>query len=86
MELPDDVLSIVRDFTRPRTRPDWRTLRRMPSLQFHLDLVEEFNSTFNLALCFFLQHQTSDYIYTLRGGTIQHIVTPNNRCYYILQN
>jgi hypothetical protein len=86
MELPDDVLSLVRDYARPLTRPDWRTLRRMPSLQFHLDFIEQFNSTFNLALCFFVKTQTSGYKYTLHGGTIQHIVTPENRCYYILKN
>lgn len=86
MELPDDVLSVVRDYSRPLTRPDWRHIHRMPSLVFHLDFTEQFNNTFNLALCFFLQHQTSDYVYTLHGGTIQHIVTPDNRCYYFLKN
>ena len=35
MELPDDVLSIVRDFSQPITRPDWRTLRPMPIYRFH---------------------------------------------------
>ena len=24
MELPDDVLAIIKDFSRPVTRPDWR--------------------------------------------------------------
>ena len=86
MELPDDVLSIVRDFARPITRPDWRHIHRMPSLQFHLDFVDRFNSTFNLALIFFVQKQTSDYIYTFHGGNIQHILTPDNRCYYFIQN
>jgi hypothetical protein len=28
MELPDDVISIVREFSRPVTRPDWRNLER----------------------------------------------------------
>jgi len=39
MELPDDVLSLVRDFSRPVTRPDWRTLHRMPAWKFHLDVA-----------------------------------------------
>jgi hypothetical protein len=83
MDLPDDVLSIIRDFSRPITRPDWRHLHRMPSLQFHLDFVFQFNSTFNLALCFFIKNQSSDYVYTILGGSIQHFVTPDDRCYYI---
>ena len=29
MEFPDDVLDVIRDFSRPyRTRPDWRTCKR----------------------------------------------------------
>ena len=86
MELPDDLLYLVRDFARPCTRPDWRTIHHMPSLQFHLDLIEDFKSTFNLALCFFVRHQSSDYTYVLHGGTIQHIITPQKRVYYFLQN
>jgi len=83
MELPHDVLLIVRDFSRPLTRPDWRTLHLMPSDIFHLDFTFTFNATFNLALILFLQTQTSDYVYTLHEGTIQQFITPEKRCYYI---
>ena len=86
MDLPDDVLSIIRDFSRPRTRPDWRSLHRLPSLQFHLDFIEHFNSSFKPALSLFFHTQTSGYIYTIRNGSIQHVVTPDNRCFYIIQN
>ena len=41
MELPDDILSLVRDFSMPLTRPDWRTLHRMPNLDFHLAVASE---------------------------------------------
>ena len=41
MELPGDILSLVRDFSMPLTRPDWRTLRRMPNLDFHLAVASE---------------------------------------------
>jgi len=27
MEFPDDILEVIRDFSRPRTRPDWRTCK-----------------------------------------------------------
>jgi hypothetical protein len=83
MELPDDVISIIRDFSRPRTRHDWRTLHILPSLQFHLDFILHFNASFKPALLLFFRTQSSDFKYTLHNGTIQHIVTPDNRCYYI---
>jgi hypothetical protein len=76
MELPDDVLSVVRDFSRPVTRPDWRTLRRMPSLAFHIDFATTFNTTFKLVLLLFLQSQSSNYVHMFHEGTIQHIGTP----------
>ena len=30
MELPDDVLRIIKEYSKPVTRPDWRTLQKMP--------------------------------------------------------
>ena len=29
MELPEDVLRIIREYSQPVTRPDWRTLHKM---------------------------------------------------------
>lgn len=31
MELPEDVLRIVKEYSMPITRPDWRTLHLMPN-------------------------------------------------------
>ena len=31
MELPDDVLQIIREYSMPLTRPNWRTLHLMPN-------------------------------------------------------
>jgi len=42
MELPDDVISIVREFARPITRADWRNLRPMPSRWFHLAILDTY--------------------------------------------
>jgi len=53
MELPSDVLSIIKEFAQPLTRPDWRTLHRIPSLQLHLDVAYSFNATINMATIFF---------------------------------
>jgi len=44
MELPDDVLRLVRDFSRPATRPDWRNLKPMYSFKFHRDIMNTFNA------------------------------------------
>jgi len=34
MELPDDVLAIIKEYARPVTRPDWRTLHIMPQSEY----------------------------------------------------
>ena len=43
MELPDDVLDLVRDFSRPVSRPGWRELKPMYSFKFHRDIMNTFN-------------------------------------------
>ena len=42
LELPDDVLQIIKEYARPLTRPDWRTLHRMTYAQF----LREFHETY----------------------------------------
>jgi hypothetical protein len=44
MELPHDVLGLVRDFSRPLTRPDWKGLHLMTSYRFHINIKNSFNS------------------------------------------
>ena len=39
LELPDDVLQIIHQFSRPRTRPDWRHIHRMTNEQFYKHLL-----------------------------------------------
>jgi hypothetical protein len=34
MEFPDDVLSIIKEYARPVTRPDWRTCGKMTRYHF----------------------------------------------------
>ncbi len=31
MELPEDVLAIIKEYAKPVTRPDWRTLHILPN-------------------------------------------------------
>jgi hypothetical protein len=46
MELPDDVLQIIKEFSQPVTRPDWRSLHRMPTVSFHMLAAQAINRTF----------------------------------------
>ena len=57
----DDVLRIIRDFSRSLTRPDWRTLHRFVSEQLHFN-IDKFNTRFNMVLIYFLKTQSSGYI------------------------
>ena len=34
MELPDDIIHIIREYSKPLTRPDWRTLDVMSDFKF----------------------------------------------------
>jgi len=34
LELPDDVLVLIREYAQPVTRPDWRTLHKMTKQQY----------------------------------------------------
>jgi len=38
MELPDDVLQIIKEFSQPITRPDWRKLHIMTFDNFYKNL------------------------------------------------
>jgi len=42
MELPYDVLRLVKEYSMPLTRPDWRTLHKMPFEQFKTDCYDEY--------------------------------------------
>ena len=37
MELPEDVLRLVKEYSMPITRPDWRTLHKMTKHRFKTD-------------------------------------------------
>ena len=44
MQLPDDVLSIIREYSKPLTRPDWRTIN---PLCLHVLYTEIYDILFN---------------------------------------
>ena len=35
MELPEDIVQIIREYSKPITRPDWRTLHLMKPIILH---------------------------------------------------
>jgi len=41
LELPDDVLHIIKEYSMPLTRPDWRTLHRMTYKTLLVDFYYE---------------------------------------------
>ena len=44
MELPDDVLQLIREYSKPLTRPDWRTLNRLPLHQLYQEIMRNKNN------------------------------------------
>jgi hypothetical protein len=40
MQLPDDVLVIIRDYSKPLTRPDWRTLKPLSGHLLYTDIYK----------------------------------------------
>jgi hypothetical protein len=46
MELPEDVVTLIREFSQPLTRPDWRTLHLMTAENFHMSAMERFAPLF----------------------------------------
>lgn len=39
MQLPDDVLSIIRDFSKPLTRPNWRNINPLTGYTLYKEIV-----------------------------------------------
>jgi hypothetical protein len=39
MELPEDMLAIIKAYSQPATRPDWRTLHKMPLIIYKRDFL-----------------------------------------------
>jgi len=44
MDLPEDVLAIIKAYCQPVTRPGWRKLRKMSSYTFHQSILKKYNS------------------------------------------
>jgi len=71
MELPDDVLKIISDFSRPVTRPDWRELKPMCGFHFHCHIAGAYNHS-NLPVIkkFVRRYDQQNYSYICQGDEI----------------
>lgn len=64
MELPDDVLGLIRDFSRPVTRSDWRTVHSMNAYSFHSAILRAYNhSDIPVIETFVHNYDQNKYIY-----------------------
>lgn len=69
MELPDDVLGLVRDFSRPVTRHDWKGLHLMTSYKFHINIKNSFNTKHIPVITSFAErYDQSDFTYIFGHG------------------
>lgn len=39
MELPPEIVAIIKEYSMPCTRPDWRTLHKFTETRFHTQLI-----------------------------------------------
>jgi len=65
MDLPDDVLAIIKDFSRPLTRHDWRTLHRMTSFSFHMAIAKRFSLRSPTIIQHFVTRSPGDYVFNI---------------------
>jgi hypothetical protein len=71
MEFPDDVLSHIREFSRPVTRPDWRGLHLMTSYRFHINIKHAFNfKNIPVINSFTERYDQSEYTYVFGQGRL----------------
>jgi len=47
MELPEDVLKIIKEYSRPLTRPDWKKMHHMPEFTYYVLVAKEYNKSGN---------------------------------------
>jgi hypothetical protein len=71
MELPDDVLDLVRQFSRPITHPGWRGLHQMSAYRFHINIKNVYNEK-NIPVInsFAERYDQSEYTYVFGQGRL----------------
>ena len=65
MEFPDEILAIIKEFSRPVTRPDWRHLHRLTSLDLHIDIARKVSWNCPTVIMRFAASSPGDYIFNI---------------------
>ena len=73
MELPEDVIQIIREYSRPMTRPDWRFIHKMTYIQLLRDYHTEYKKREYKMRMYYT-------IYIERGIIYKNIFSEHNYC------
>jgi len=68
MELPDELLALVHDFSRPVTRPDWRHLHRLTTLDLHIAIARRVNRRCPKVIRLFVSYPPGEYTFNVVNG------------------
>jgi len=69
MELPDDVLAQIKEFSRPITHPGWRGLHLMTAYRFHINIKNTFNQkNIPVIISFAERYDQNEYEYVFGQG------------------
>jgi len=69
MELPDDVLAQIKEFSRSVTHPGWRGLHLMTAYRFHIDIKNTFNQkNIPVIISFAERYDQNEYKYVFGQG------------------
>ena len=78
MQLPDDVLLIIREYSKPLTRPDWLTCGQLPGYLFYTclrsNLHKQVNHLYKRVFNHFINTQWGRIYIITRVLGIQHAV------------
>ena len=67
MELPEDIVRTIKDFSMPITHPHWRTLHKMTAVDFNMAIARELCFTCPRVIAMFINNCTSEnYIYNIQ--------------------
>jgi len=79
MELPEDVVAVIKEFAQPVTHPDWRTLHKMPYDVFHISILEFFNIPFYyLSINYYRMGKKVDFQYKIFNNIFTYRLNQNH--------
>lgn len=74
MEFPEDILSVVRDFSKPMTRPDWRDLHLLEAQKLHWLIAAIYNTRRVPVIEKFVNNYDQlNYMYIVHQGFVMNV-------------